>query len=234
MRCYNCCMSINTKLYFSGGGNYDKTVDVDVHFINSVRSTQKLSILFIPTAKNTDQLGYTKCGEWLSDKLNRLGGDDISIILETDLDKCVNLEKYGAVYLGGGNTYKLQKLIDESDFKDRLLLYIDEGGILYGASAGAVVMGSNVGIYKEEDENGYKNENGLMLCKDYAVRCHYEYVDKEKIHKFVEIYKLPVVALPLGTSILLEKGVFSIIGKGNAYIFGLDEREHELEVGECF
>ncbi len=220
-------------VFFSGGGNFNNTKIIDNDFIRAVRKTRTLSILFIPTAKNTDENGYVKCGEWLRNKLDLVNAQNIQITLETDLKKCVNLEKFGGIYIGGGNTYKLQKLINESGFRERLLEYVQSGGVLYGASAGSVILGSNIAIYMEENEIGYYQETGLSLCKNYAIRCHYSKdIDDEKIWKFVNKYKLPVIALPLGDAILLDNNQLTLIGNTSAFIFNLSKKIIEIISGE--
>jgi len=49
------------------------------------------------------------------------------------------LQKYDTVYIGGGDTFKLLKLIRESGFDEKLLRYYKSGGAIYGGSAGAII-----------------------------------------------------------------------------------------------
>ena len=228
-------MLVKNKIYLSSGGNFDKTKTIDLHFIKSIRESKKLTILFIPTAKDTDQEGFKKCFEWLRNKLDLLNARDIIIVMETELSKYIDLEKFGAVYIGGGNTYKLKKEITESSFNERLIKYIQSGGIVYGASAGAVIMGKNIAIYQEENKNSYIMENGMSLCKDYSIRCHYvKNQDDEKIWKFIKKYNLPVIALPLGDAILVSDNKQMLIGEINAFIFNLNRTVMEIEIGHKF
>lgn len=221
-----------SKTYLSGGGNFDKTKIIDLHFIESLRLSGNLNVLFIPIAKNTDQDGFCNCLEWLRNKLNLLNASDINISMETDLNKCIDLEKFGAVYIGGGNTYKLQKLINDSNLNNRLIKYIYCGGITYGASAGAVIMGKNIAIYQEENENDYNVESGMSLCKNYSIRCHYiKNQDDEKIWNFVFRYKIPVIALSLGSAIFVLGNISTLIGEASAYVFNIDQTINEVKIG---
>lgn len=224
-----------SHIFLSAGGNFDKTAEIDILFIETVRNSGNLNILFIPTAKNTTINGYLECGEWLRKKLDLLGAQDITIILETDLNKCTQLEKYGAVYIGGGNTYKLQKMVRESGFAKRLANYIKFGGIVYGASAGAVIMGENIEIYQEENNIQYLEIDGMSLCGGYSLRCHYiEDQDETRIWAFIQKYKLPVIALPLGAAILVKDDKKNLIGNQNAFIFNLDHTITKLPTGCAF
>ena len=63
----------------------------------------------------------------------------------------------------------------------------------------------------------------MGLCKNYSIRCHYtQKIDEGKVFKFIEKYKLPVIALPLGDAILIERNSITLIGSSDAFIFDID------------
>jgi len=63
-------------IYLSGGGDENKTINIDSLFIKNLPSK---NILFIPIAKSGDMNGYKKSRIWLRDKLNKLGEGLVNI-----------------------------------------------------------------------------------------------------------------------------------------------------------
>ena len=233
--------SINIKagcIYISGGGNFDKTQVLDRDFINRVRDCGNSKVLFVPIAKETDLNGYKSTLSWLKDKIVLLGGGDLDIEMVIDVKDNIVLENYGAVYLGGGNTYRLQKFLHSTNISKKILAYYASGGIIYGASAGAAVMGTSIAIYKEEDLDNYEYENGLSCIDRYSFRCHYGKSDKagddKKIFDFIDRNKKPVIALPEGSAIFLCAKYRKVIGGCEIFIFNENKKVSMLNLGDYF
>ena len=61
-----------------------------------------------------------------------------------DLDKQdLNIEKYDALYLSGGEPKKLMDSIIESNNYEVIKKFIDDGGVIIGQSAGAMIFNKN-------------------------------------------------------------------------------------------
>jgi dipeptidase E len=135
-----------------------------------------------------------------------------------------SLKKYNAIYVGGGNTYKLLQDIYKSGFISILKEYIENGGIYYGGSAGAIIIGSNIAIVKEENDKNYKYEEGLDMVQGFSILCHYNGTQDEKIGKFMSQYNNNVIALPERTGLHCTSRGCRVVGFESAYLFNRNKK----------
>ena len=64
-----------------------------------------------------------------------------------------NLQHYAALFIGGGNTYKLLLGLKQSGSFNKIRDYINNNGIVIGRSAGAVIFGYDINIIASMDQN---------------------------------------------------------------------------------
>lgn len=107
-----------------------------------------------------------------------------------DLEKNrkINLSKTDIVYVSGGNTFKLMKFINNSNFKDSVINFLKKGGLYIGVSAGSIVLGPNIevaSIGKDSDENivHLKNLTGMNIVP-FSISPHFDKKRKSAIDKF--------------------------------------------------
>ena len=96
--------------------------------------------------------------------------------MRTSLDGLgAELARFDGVYIGGGNTYYLLHALRQSGLDRNLASFARDDGPVYGGSAGAVVLGSDIGTVKEIDVNdvGLTDLTGLDLIGGQAVWVHY-------------------------------------------------------------
>lgn len=214
------------KLFLSGGGNEEDSKLLDSNFVASLKI---LKVLYIPIAMPGNYLTYEKCYDWITSTITNLSKEFIIIDMCCDLNELNdnNLRQYGAIYIGGGNTYKLLADINISGFHEKLTRYIASGGIYYGGSAGAIIAGLNIGTVVEENDNNYPFEKGLGLVGKYSVRCHYENdQDDLLITKYISKYNNPVIVLPERCGLFVDGTRIKVIGYENAFIFrGQNKKE---------
>jgi dipeptidase E len=94
------------------------------------------------------------------------------------------LRNFGGIFIGGGNTYMLLKLVRESGFDKKLVKYLDDGGVVFGGSAGAIIMGKSIATCGDINNIGLSDLSGLDLLGGASVLCHYTNDDKEKAEAF--------------------------------------------------
>lgn len=225
---------INGVMYLSGGGNWDVTKAIDLHFLknNSLRR-----ILFIPIAKTTNLAGYRESYCWLANKIKNLTDNPIDIVMMLDLNTCKDIDSYSAIYIGGGNTYKLLDTMNKSGFSYLLKKYVNSGGIVYGASAGAVLMGKDISTYiegkylKENKVNNYTFSRGLSLIGDYSVLTHYEEGDEAKVKKYFRKHSNPIIAIPAGVALVVRDNII-VVGNKPIKIFEKGKFPRIIKTGE--
>jgi len=209
------------KIFVSGGGGAEASKLLDKRFIDSLSHKR---VVYVPIASRMDVLGYEANYEWIVDCLTSLTDDfvDISMWLDLNGKTLSDLKKFDAIYFSGGNTYKLLDNIVGSGFKEVLIKYHKEGGVIYGGSAGAIVLGKKINTVSEENDRNYKYEHGLNLLDNYSVICHFNDSFKDKIVKYVETEKSYVLALPEEAGVVFDdNGDKYVFGSKPAYVFRL-------------
>ena len=131
----------------------------------------------------------------------------------TDLNLVGNtLKKFGAVYIGGGNSFKLMHELRSSGFDVKLKKYIQSGGIVYGGSAGAIILGKSIATSTDKNLIKLKDLDGLNLVNGYSVFCHYDPKDNKIISKLSKMKK--IIAIPEGSGAVVDNNHIRKIGMG--------------------
>jgi len=196
------------KLFLSGGGDEKQTFEVDEIFLKGIEK-----ILYIPLAwKNND---FESCKKWFTNAMQQHKKIDMEML--TNLTKSPNLNNYDAVYIGGGNTFKLLKKIRDSKFDRKLIQYYNNGGIIYGGSAGAIILGKDINIAlicgdKDINNVNLKNTRGFDKVKGHDIQCHYNDSHLREHQEFIKKTKRNVVAIPEESALLIGKGTYEVIG----------------------
>ena len=198
------------KLFLSAGGSQEDSKELDKEFAKEIKG----KLLYIPIAMEEERHSYPDCFKWLKSCFNPLNIYDIE--MWTNL-KNKDLKKYSAIYIGGGNTFKLLKELKESGFDKELLKFIKEGKPVYGGSAGALILGKNILTSHDENKVKLKDLNGLNLINENSIWAHYSNKENEKIFNYVKTNNINVVAIPEGSGIYFN-GKIRVIGK-DSYLF---------------
>ena len=137
-----------------------------------------------------------------------------------------NLENYSALFIGGGNTFKLLKDLKDSGSFEKIKVFIENNGIVFGGSAGAIILGQCIDTCKYADKNDVdlKDLMGFDVVSHFSFLCHFTNQDKEKTELNKDyLLKLSknkkIIALPEEDTIYYENGKFEIIGNRPFYIF---------------
>ena len=216
-----------STLFLSGGGPGDVTEEIDTFFINNVLPLDEhVRILYIPVAKSGDMNAYKKSLNWVKTKFLPLDKSNrIEFILCTKLEKIISLSEYNAIYIGGGNTYRLLHLIYKSNFDKLLMEYIKSGGIVYGASAGTVLFGQDISTYIEDKylpeniKHKYLEEKGIPMLGNYSLLTHFEEGDEDKVAKYFKSHNDSVISIPPGVALVVTKDKSYKIGSKDVLIY---------------
>jgi dipeptidase E len=220
-------------IVISGGGNEKQTEVIDRHFVSLLNPAKPL--LYIPVAMESPQVSYNACYEWITGVFSPFGVDHIVMWTELE-DKCTaDLMCFSAVYIGGGNTFHLLKILNDTHFSMVIRDYLEIGGTVYGGSAGGIILGSHIMTCSINDENKDQSEDyeGLGFLGRYAILCHYEIDQESFIQSFIHEFQLPVIALSEETGLYIRGCDIKVIGNKNAIVFH-DKGSYEVGVGTLF
>lgn len=220
-------------IFIAGGGNEIQSRDIDSLFAKYIDGKK---LMYIPVALNRDVLGFEACYDWLTGVLLKFNYEIDVPQIHMYLDPVAineNIFTYDAIYIGGGNTFKLLDFIYKNNLFEKIKKFSKEGGVIYGGSAGAIILGNNINTVKEENDNKYLFEEGLNLFGNYSIRCHYNPdTDITKIALFIKRSNLPVIALPESTGVIIEDGRAKVVGDEPLYLFKDDNTSFLIYPGE--
>ncbi|WP_064093519.1 Type 1 glutamine amidotransferase-like domain-containing protein [Rossellomorea aquimaris] len=217
-------------LYLSGGGDKEQTQTFDKLFAQNITKTKPL--LYIPIAMNKYSISFESCFEWINNVFNPLGIEEITMWTNLKGKTLADLRAFSAVYIGGGNTFKLLKELQVSGFDSVLYEFVTEGGIVYGGSAGAIIIGSNILTCAHVDSNDVhlSSFEGLSLINEVAIWCHYEASEGFMIKEFIRKTNKPVLALYEETGLILQDGQVTVCGDKPAWEFNLEDKR-SMDIG---
>jgi peptidase E len=121
-----------------------------------------------------------------------------------------NIEKVKVIYLAGGNTYKLMKIINESEF-NKFIKLNGSNYCIVGNSAGAVVLGQS--LLSSNDKNTYDNrlKDGIGLIQ-YSICPHYSNEKYLRLKKITDKEKIKIVGINEESGIVTDDDKEIVIG----------------------
>lgn len=155
----------------SGGGGAEQVVPIDEAFAKLTDPGKP--VLYLPVAMEPSVFSYDECFSWFKSTYNPYG---ISLVeLCTQPARARLDESYAAVYVGGGNTFRLMHALRASRFDEQLVRFVRRGGVLYGGSAGAMACGHTIGpaLHADRYTSPLVSLAGLDLLSGFDVWCHY-------------------------------------------------------------
>ena len=171
------------KLILCGGG-IGKQVKSSYIKYTELLDKEK-PILYIPLAwRNND---YDQCLKFLKGELTQYGVTKYEVIRDAKEFDEIDLGNYNSLYIGGGNTYKLLNYLKESRGFEVIEKYIENDGIVFGSSAGAIIFGKDIKTCNacSNDENLWLelDTSGFNSCNGKSIACHYGAKGKLAEHK---------------------------------------------------
>ena len=211
------------KLILNGGG-IGKQIEDARALLNSLIDHNK-KILYIPFAWLDPT--YKGCLEFMTDELSDVEKTGIDMVTSTDELMNKNFNDYSCIFIGGGNTYKLLNDLKVSGAFDKIKNYlINDNGIVYGGSAGAIIFGKDLDSCNIDDENevGLVDNKGFNMINGYSLFCHYtsREPDRTELSKnyLLELSKKkPIYAIPEEDTIFVNDNKIVFIGTRPYYEF---------------
>jgi len=214
-------MKNNSTIILSGGGSEKQSLILDNFFFKSIPKNG--SILYIPTALIGHRM-YNGAENWFKSVINLHERNDLTLETLIDFKNHNDLDKYDAIYIGGGNTWKLRKIFKENNFDSNILNFISKNKILYGGSAGAIIFGEDISCQDDESILDPFVE-GLNIVDNYSIACHYEDRRDNEINSWCKINNKKIIAIPENSGIIFAEDKFLVLGSSDCFIFNGDKKE---------
>ena len=222
-------------LILNGGGVGVVVQNARKVFNDNIDSSKK--ILYVPLAWVED-LTYNSCLEFMINELSDINCTGIEMIESGTELYNMDSKKYAAIYIGGGNTYKLLKELKDSGSFDKIKNYVlNENGIVYGGSAGAIIFGKDLDSCNTDDINDVNLDDNTAfdMLNGYSLLCHYTNRESERTELskkyLLKLSKIkPIYAIPEEDSIIVDEEKITFIGTRPYYEF-IDGKmiEHNID-----
>src|SRR5438045_7276998 len=153
-----------------GRGYLDHVEDEVRDFLGAARN-----ILFFPFALH-DRDGYAAKA---TARFAAMGYEMTSAHNATDPDKTVS--EAGAIFIGGGNTFRLVKALQDLGFIDPIRRRVRDGAPYIGSSAGSNVAGPPIKTTKDMPIVQPRSFDSLGLVQ-FQISQHFQTTDSYSIH----------------------------------------------------
>jgi dipeptidase E len=218
----------NSTLY--GSGYLDHAEEEIRDFLKNVAR-----VLFVPYALY-DRDAYSSMARA---RFKAMGYELDSIHTAADAQQAVGNAE--AVFIGGGNTFRLLKSLYDLDLLDPIRMRVADGMPYIGSSAGSNVAGASIKTTKDMPIVEPPSFNALGLVS-FQISPHYLDPDpnsthmgetqEERIIQFLEENDNTVVGLREGAMVRREFGFTVLKGSSGARVFRRGHDPVELEPGE--
>jgi len=205
----------NSTLY--GSGYLDHAEKEIRDFLGAVGR-----VLFVPFAQH-ERDAYAASARW---RLEAMGYELDSVHEASDPRRAV--ESAEAVFIGGGNTFRLLKGLYDFDMLAPIRRKVAEGMPYIGSSAGSIVACPSLKTTKDMPVVQPPSFDALALVR-FQISPHYLDPDpnsthmgetqEERINQFLEENDAPVVGLREGSILRIERGNISLKGIAAARVF---------------
>jgi dipeptidase E len=218
----------NSTLY--GSGYLDHAENEIRDFLGDISR-----VLFVPYALY-DRDAYSSMAR---DRFKAMGYELDSIHTASDAKEAVNNAE--AIFIGGGNTFRLLKSLYDSDLIDSIRRRVAEGMPYVGSSAGSNVAGPTIRTTKDMPIVEPPSFDALGLVS-FQISPHFLDPDpnsthmgetqEERILQFLEENDATVMGLREGAMVRSEFGSYLLKGSSGARVFRRGHEPIEVKSGE--
>src|SRR4029077_12591441 len=151
------------------------------------------------------------------------------------------IEQTDAIFIGGGNTFRLLKALQDLDLSGPIQQKVRAGAPYIGSSAGSNVAGPTIKTTKDMPIVQPRSFDSLGLVS-FQISPHFQDPDPNAIHmgetqeerilQFLEENETPVVGMREGAWLLCENNSVILKGENGARIFRRNESPIEAKTGD--
>jgi cyanophycinase len=200
-----------------GGAEWREKCTFDVELLAASGGSE---VVVLPTAAAYEH--PDRAVEWATRYFAELGGSvrGLMVLRRPDAEDPTNAAAVADarfVYLGGGSPLHLRSVLKDSKLWDALVSAWQNGAVVAGSSAGAMVLGDPM-----VDPRGGAFTLGLGLIEQLAVVPHHETWPAERAHRTMQLAPagVPIAAIDEQTALIREAdGSWRTAGAGNVEVF---------------
>ena len=151
------------------------------------------------------------------------------------------IEQTDAIFVGGGNTFRLLKALQDLDLLDPIRRKVKDRAPYIGSSAGSNVAGPTIKTTKDMPIVQPRSFDSLGLVP-FQISPHFQDLDpnsthmgetqEERILQFLEENQTPVVGIREGAWLVCENSAVTLKGDAGARIFRRGEAPVEAKPGD--
>ena len=219
------------RIIVAGGGSFQDERPLLELFAEWTGSGGK--VLFLPIAQAGMGRPLDGCLAWGKAALQPVGINDITMWTDLNSENHLSLTDFNSIFISGGNTFFLLDQVRKSGFDTALMQFAAQGGVIYGGSAGAILLGQEILTCAHLDENriGLDNSRGLNMVSGFCVWCHYQPEDDKRIVDYVARNGWPVLALSERSGVSMDGINLTAQGYEPTYVFTSDGKQ-TVDVGK--
>lgn len=217
----------NSTLY--GSGYLDHAEDQIRRFLGDSKN-----VIFVPYALH-DRDAYASTAR---ERFQKMGYQMTSIHTAPEPQQAIR--DAHAIFIGGGNTFRLLKALYDQDLLETIRQLVDEGLPYIGSSAGSNVAAPTIKTTNDMPIVQPPSFNALGLVP-FQINPHYldpipgsthmGETREQRIMQFLEEQDTTVVGLREGAMILAENGSYTLKGSSGARIFRRNNEPFEISPG---
>jgi dipeptidase E len=197
------------KIFLTSTGFSSNTISQK--FTNLCESPSTSAVVIVTTAaEGKEENKYSQLAKKQFESMGFVSVDFIDLETQPESD----LSSYAVVYVCGGNTFKLLKFAQESNFKLSIEHLLERNGVYIGVSAGSIIVGPSIQIAGEvagdENEIGLENLTGFGIT-DLIILPHYSPEIEQEVKFFEEKYNVIVERINNSQAVFIEDEKKTII-----------------------
>ncbi len=200
------------QIFLSGGGTKKQAIALDRRFAETVQASGCVRCIYLPHAAPVERFAW--CRAWFRKTYGLLFQD---VVLPLDLDDAwlddIRPVVGDVLFLGGGCTGNLLTALRSSGWDQAIVEHARAGGLIYGFSAGAIVLGPCIESAPEIEWNDGSRE-GLGLVPAMIV-AHYEARSAARLQQLATSHQASAWGIP-------EDGGVIVTRDGEARSVGVD------------
>jgi dipeptidase E len=221
-------------IYLTGGGEQEEFEQLDEHFFDNLTDNSK--ILVIPQACEEDE--FATVLERIQECFSHKKVSEIHLAKNPQDMSFEEIDHFNVIMIEGGNTFLLINSIRETSFFKHLKTFAQSGKTIYADSAGAILLGADVGTAffgddADEDNQKLQDYRGLDIIPPFTLHAHYEPGDDDNLQDMLYDKGNPIIALAEPAGVLINKGIITALGSAPVFLITFSGKQ-TIEIGGEF